>query len=92
MITREEVINLCNLAKLSINKREIDCISSDLTKIVHFVNQVNNAETEALKLSSNKISFQNLREDKIKESFSREETLKNAQNKDGYFYVDTYFK
>ena len=79
---------LASLSKLSFTKEELDLISKDMSKMVDFINQLDEIDTEGVEpLIHLNEEFNNWREDEIKEMLDLKEALSNSPIKDG-----TYFK
>ena len=76
------------LSKLKFNKEETELISGDLSKIVNFINQLNELETDGIEpLIHMNEEINNWREDKLGNNFNQEKALANSPVKDR-----TYFK
>ena len=79
---------LASLSKLSFTKEELDLISIDMSKMVDFINQLDEIDTEGVEpLIHLNEEFNNWREDEIKEMLDLKEALSNSPIKDS-----TYFK
>ena len=90
MITKEEIINIKNLSKLYLTEQEIEDFKTEMTGMINFVDQLQDLENINTDLNNNNTQ-NNLREDKIIESYSREKILKNVNNgKDGFFYLEKF--
>jgi len=78
---------LANLARLSFEPDEKERLKKDLQKMIAFVEQLKELDTEGelpvLQMSSN---TDVLREDELKATLSRYEALKNAPVTDGVFF------
>ena len=89
MVTHEDVLQIAKLAKLSIREEELDSLTKVMSDIIAFADTINNAVGEE------DVDFDNInnlsnafRDDVVRESFPREEILKNAPfQEDGYFLV-----
>ena len=81
------VQNLANLARLQFNEEEKEIIKKDLQRMIHFVDKLNEVNTQGVEPLLHMTDAINvLREDEIKGSISREEALKNAPDADGTFF------
>ena len=81
------VENLANLARLQFNDHEKEIIKSDLQRMIHFVDKLNELNTEGVEPLLHMTDAVNvLREDVMQGSISREEGLKNAPDTDGLFF------
>lgn len=90
MITREEVLKIARLAKLSVNDDEIESLTHDMTEIINFADTINtlvkDEDMEDFDDINNIVNA--FHEDVVEESFDRELILKNAEGgDDGYFLV-----
>lgn len=81
------VQNLANLARLQFNEQEKEIIKGDLQRMIHFVDKLNELNTEGVEPLLHMTDAVNvLREDLVQGSISREEGLKNAPDTDGVFF------
>tara|TARA_B100000902_G_scaffold385118_1_gene426102 strand:+ start:826 stop:1116 length:291 start_codon:yes stop_codon:yes gene_type:complete len=79
---------LASLSKLSFTEEELDLISKDMSKMVDFINQLDEIDTEGVEpLIHVNEGFNNWREDEIREMLDQKEALSNSPIKDS-----TYFK
>lgn len=88
-ITEEQVKHVAHLARLSITDEEAQTYTKQLDKIITFVEQLNELDTEGIEPTTHVLNIQNvLREDEVRESLSNEEALKNApDHQDGQVKV-----
>tara|TARA_B100000965_G_scaffold402228_1_gene427707 strand:- start:1208 stop:1501 length:294 start_codon:yes stop_codon:yes gene_type:complete len=87
-VNKELIAKLSNLSKLKFNKEETKLISEDLSKMVNFINQLNELETDGIEpLIHMNEEINNWREDKLGEVLSQEKALSNSPVQDS-----TYFK
>lgn len=88
-ITKEEILHVAKLAKLTLSEEETESLRSDMESIIDFANTLNELDTEGVKPTAHARYMVNaLREDIIKESYSEEDILKNApMSEDGGFAV-----
>lgn len=87
-INKEIITKLCGLSKLKFNKEEAELISEDLSKMVNFINQLNELETDGIEpLIHMNEEVNNWREDKLGDILNQEKALANSPVKDS-----TYFK
>ncbi len=82
-ITEKTIDKLSNLAKLEFNDEEKLKIIDDLGKMIEFVNKLNELDTTGIE----PLIYMNqqrdiLRDDKVIETISQEEALKNVPVKD----------
>ena len=79
--------NLANLARLKFGENEKTAIKEDLQKMIAFVEQLQEVNTEGIAPLLHMTENVNiLREDLVQGSVSREEGLKNAPASDGQFF------
>jgi aspartyl-tRNA(Asn)/glutamyl-tRNA(Gln) amidotransferase subunit C len=87
-INKEVITKLSGLSKLKFNNEEAELISEDLSKMVNFINQLNELETGRIEpLIHMNEEINNWREDKLGDVLDQEKALSNSPVKDG-----TYFK
>ncbi|HHV46774.1 MAG TPA: Asp-tRNA(Asn)/Glu-tRNA(Gln) amidotransferase subunit GatC [Tissierellia bacterium] len=87
MVSKEVVKHMAQLCKLEFSDEELDNFTEEFSKIVEYVAQLTEIDTEGVEPTYNiSQKIQPLREDVIRESLSREEVLKNAPEEQyGYF-------
>ncbi|MCH8554788.1 MAG: Asp-tRNA(Asn)/Glu-tRNA(Gln) amidotransferase subunit GatC [Schleiferiaceae bacterium] len=88
-ITKEEIQKLAHLSRLSFNEQELENFTSDMDKILGFVDKIQELDLEGVTplvyLNEN---AHVLREDEVIQSITHEEALKNAPQRDtDYFRV-----
>lgn len=86
-ITDETLKYISSLSKLSIDEDEKEDYKNELSKIITYMDKLNEVDTSGMDFThvlDNKNVF---RRDVPKESISREEILKNAPNENGCFKV-----
>lgn len=88
-ISLEDVEHVAGLAKLELSAEEKAKFQTDLDKVIKYVDQLNELDTENVPVTSHVIPIQNvLREDKVLPSISRQKALANApKRKHGFFKV-----
>ena len=87
-INKEIITKLSGLSKLKFNEEEAELISEDLSKMVNFINQLNELETDGIEpLIHMNEEVNNWREDKLGDILNQEKALANSPVKDS-----TYFK
>ena len=88
-ITKEEILHVAKLARLNLSEEETEKLQSDMESIIEFANTLNELDTEGVVPTAHARPMSNaFREDVIKESYDREEMLKNApESEDGGFAV-----
>lgn len=87
-INQNVISKLARLSKLKFNEDEMKLISNDLSKMLDFINQLQDLDTEGTDpLIHVNEEINNWREDQVQGMISQEEALSNSPVKDG-----TYFK
>ncbi len=87
MISKEEMEYIAELSMLKFSNEEIKKLMEEFNKTLDYMKEIQKVDTKNIE-STYQVNnnYQYLREDKIKESFSREEALKNAPDEQfGYF-------
>lgn len=87
MISKEDVKHIANLSKLNFNEDEMEDFTVKFSKIIEYVEKLKEVDTENIEPTYQvNPNYQFMREDEVKESFSREEALLNAPDSEyGYF-------
>lgn len=88
-ISKEEVIRVAELSKLSFEEKDLDLFTTQMGRIIDMVEELENVDTTGVPFTSNVVSEINvLREDVVIKGESREELLKNVpETKDGFIKV-----
>ncbi len=88
-LTREEVLHVANLARLSLSPDEIELFTRQLNDILAYVEKLQELDTEGVTPLAHVMPVFNVfREDKVKEGLEREAALDNAPaQEDGAFLV-----
>lgn len=87
MINREEVKHIADLSMLNLSEEEITMYTTNMQDIVGFANQINELDTEGIEESAFALDTYNVfRKDEVRESFDRDELLKNAPSSNGEAY------
>lgn len=88
LINRKEVEQIAVLAKLSVNKSEIETITASLDSVVTMINHINEAQTDNVKPMANPLdAVQRLRIDAVNETSNKEKLLSMASNADDDYYL-----
>ena len=88
MISKEEVLKIAKLAKLSVEDEEIEQLTSDMSGIIEYADAINAAEDEAAEFDNINSVVNAFSEDIVLESYDRDEILKNREGgENGYFVV-----
>lgn len=78
-ISKEEVKHLANLSKLEFSEEKLDKFAKDLSGIVDFADTLSKIDIDGVTPTAHILDIKNVfREDKIEDSYSRDEILKNA--------------
>ncbi|MEO9533785.1 MAG: Asp-tRNA(Asn)/Glu-tRNA(Gln) amidotransferase subunit GatC [Crocinitomicaceae bacterium] len=86
-ITDDLVEHIAHLARLEFEGEKKEAIKADLTKIIGFVDQLAEVDTEGVEpLIFMSDSINVLREDEVKETITQVEALKNAPHKDSDYF------
>mgnify|MGYP000412744830 CR=1 FL=1 len=90
-ITNEMIDKLAKLSKLQFKDEQRDSIREDLSKIIAFVDKIEELDTEGVEpLIHINQEINVLREDEVEETITQAQALKNAPNKDSdYFKIST---
>lgn len=87
MISKEKIKKVAELSMLKFSEEEIANLTERLNKKLENIEKVKEVDTENIKPTFQvNNNYQYLRDDKIEDSFSKEEALKNAPDEQfGYF-------
>jgi aspartyl-tRNA(Asn)/glutamyl-tRNA(Gln) amidotransferase subunit C len=86
-INKEVITKLSSLSKLKFNQEETELISEDLSKMVNFINQLNELETDGIEpLIHMNEEVNNWREDNLGEVLDQEKALANSPVKDSAYF------
>ncbi len=81
------VQKLASLAKLEFSPAEQEDMKEELTKILTFINQLDELDTHTVSpLIHLTHSYDLLREDEIKQTINQADALKNAPHKDTFYF------
>lgn len=89
MIDEKQVRHVAQLARLRLSPEELMHFSTQLSRILDYINQLSEVDTESVEPLSHPLDLQNVfREDKARPSLPRDEALANAPvTRDGFFLV-----
>jgi aspartyl-tRNA(Asn)/glutamyl-tRNA(Gln) amidotransferase subunit C len=86
-IDRTTLEKIAHLARLEIDEKDIPKMMEDMSKMVSFVEKLNEVDTEGVEpLTTMSHEINSLREDEVKDQLSKEEVLKNAPKRDKDFF------
>ncbi len=87
-ISKEEVAKVAHLARLELSEEEINEITGQLDRILGYVAKLNEIETGDIEPTTHALAIHNaFREDEVKESLPREESLANGPRQDGEAFI-----
>ncbi len=87
-LSRDDVAGVAKLAKLQFSSEELDQFTDQLGRIVSFVDQLNQVDTEGVDTMAHPLDVESVvREDQLADSLDRTDALKNAPKQDGEFFL-----
>jgi len=87
-LSREEVKKVAVLARLKLSDTEIDSLTTQMGKILGFVESLNEVQTDGVEPMVHAMELRNVfREDQARPSLPRDEALKNAPKTDGKYFL-----
>ena len=87
-IDKDTVKHISKLARISIDEKNIDNLSKDLTSIMKFIENLNNLNTEqTTPLTSIINASLKSRKDEVKDGKIKDQILKNSPEKNDEFFV-----
>jgi aspartyl-tRNA(Asn)/glutamyl-tRNA(Gln) amidotransferase subunit C len=88
-ITKEEVIQVANLARLDVDADATDALAKQIGNILDYVDTLNQVDTTGIKPTSHAISLTNaFRDDTVRDHLDPDQALENApESEDGSFLV-----
>lgn len=86
-ISKEMVKHIAMLSRLEFQENEIELYGEQLSRILDYVDKLNEVNTEGVEPTSHVLSLNNVfREDIVKASLPREEALRNAPDSTDKFF------
>ena len=86
-IKKEDIEHIAKLSMLNLSETEIEKYRASMEEIVGFANKINELDTDGIEESAFASNMSNVfRKDEVKESFDRDELLKNAPSSNGEAY------
>ena len=86
-VSKEDVEKIAKLAKLNFSDEELENFTPQMNEILNYMDKLNELDTENVEPLSHPVEQINVfREDKLKQSISTEDALKNAPSKDEQFF------
>jgi aspartyl-tRNA(Asn)/glutamyl-tRNA(Gln) amidotransferase subunit C len=87
-LTRDDVKKVAVLARLKLSEAEIDSLTTQMGKILGFVESLNEVQTEGVEPMVHAMELRNVfREDEARPSLPREAALQNAPKTDGKYFL-----
>ncbi len=88
-LTREEVLHVAELARLSLSPAEIELFTGQLNEILEYVEKLQELDTTEVAPMAHVVPLRNVfREDQVRECLPRDAVLENAPaREDGNFLV-----
>ncbi len=88
-ISKKDVINTAELARLEFSDEQVEKFTSQLGNILEYIEDLNELDTKKIKPTSYGLEISTpLREDEVNQTITVEEALQNApQSEDGFFVV-----
>uniref|UniRef100_A0A7C3WHQ8 Aspartyl/glutamyl-tRNA(Asn/Gln) amidotransferase subunit C n=1 Tax=Desulfobacca acetoxidans TaxID=60893 RepID=A0A7C3WHQ8_9BACT len=87
-LTREEVLHVAHLARLSLKPEEVEIFTRQLNDILAYMAKLQEVDTEGVPPLAHVISLANIfREDVVEPSLSPEESLTNAPESEQMAFV-----
>jgi len=91
MVTKDDVHNVSNLAKLEFAEEELSALTVELNSVLGYIDQLKELDVTnvaPLENMNESVEESTLRKDVVRSSLTVEEALKNApKSADGYFLV-----
>lgn len=79
MVTTKDVQYIANLARIHLEGKELEDLTSNLEKILHYINHLENLDVNQIQPTSHILDLINVyREDRIQPSLSQDESLSIA--------------
>ena len=87
-IDKETIKHISKLARISLDEKQVDNLSKDLSSIIKFIKKLNKLNTDDIKpLTSIIEASLKFRKDKILDGKIRDQILKNSPEKNEEFFV-----
>ena len=86
-MTIEEIKKIADLSKLEFSKDELTAFEKDFSYVDKMLNNLNKVSINGVEYLIPIKEYDQLREDEVKPSYSREEVLKNAPKKDSISFI-----
>lgn len=87
MLTRDQILNIARLARLSLEEREVSELNGDLNSILEYVEKLSSLDVKALEPMSHVHGAVNvMRADEPEAGMDIDETLRNAPDAHGRYF------
>ena len=87
-IDKNTVKHISKLARISLDEKDVDTLSKDLTSIIRFIESLNKLNTDKTRpLTSIVNASLKSRKDEVKDGKIRDQILKNSPEKNEEFFV-----
>ena len=87
-ITKDTILKIANLAKISITSDETEKLESEISSIISWVETLNEVDTENIEPMTNSLqSSLRMREDEVNDGNKAKDILLNSHTKDDNFFV-----
>lgn len=86
-VNNKQVEQIAKLARLKFDENEIENLTNDMNKILGYMDQLNELDTENIEPLSHPLDLSNvMREDELIPSITREDAFKNAPSANEEFF------
>jgi aspartyl-tRNA(Asn)/glutamyl-tRNA(Gln) amidotransferase subunit C len=87
-ISKDTILKIANLAKISISEDQIEKLESEISSILNWVETLNEVDTENIEPMSNSLTnFLQMREDIVNDGEKGSQILSNSPAEDKNFFV-----
>ncbi len=88
MLNRDDIKKVAGLARLEFSEIELEQFTEQLSKIVSFVEQLNEVQTDGVEPLAHPSEIHSvLRADEQRDGLTRESALANSPNQNGEFFL-----
>jgi aspartyl-tRNA(Asn)/glutamyl-tRNA(Gln) amidotransferase subunit C len=87
-ITKDTILKIANLAKISITSDETEKLESEISSIIRWVETLNEVDTDNIEPMTNSLqSSLRMREDEVNDGNKTKDILLNSPTEDDNFFV-----
>ena len=87
-LTPDVVRRVARLSRLKLDEAEVSRLASELSQVLHYVDQLNELDVKNVEPMAHAIELTNVfRADEPRPSLSREQALSNAPKSDGKYFL-----